>query len=103
MSASIVATLARTLAADEMEDAAELTVGVASAGLQFDGGLRPHRRRIGRVEPDAAELEPVDEQPDAVPAHRLDVGAEHQVAEPLHRVGPALHSEHADLGGGVER
>jgi len=44
MSASTLARLARALAADEVEDAAELAVGVAPARFQFDGGLRAHLR-----------------------------------------------------------
>src|SRR6202044_2916623 len=92
-----------SLASDEMEDAAELAVRVSPAGFEFDGGLRPHLLRVAGVELDAAELEPVDEQPYPVPARRLDAAAPHELAEFLHRVGAALHSQHPDLGGGAER
>src|SRR5580693_1478613 len=101
MSASIAPTLARALPPDQVKDAAQLAVRVAPAGLEFDRGLRPHLRRIGWVELDAAELEPVGEQPHPVPAQRLDAAALQELAESLHRVGATLDAEHADLGGGV--
>src|SRR5262249_51174984 len=80
---------ARTFASQEVKDAAELAVGISSAGFKFDRGRSRNLLRVGRVQPGAAELEPVDEQPDPVPAQRLRAAAAHDLAELLHRVGAA--------------
>src|SRR6185437_17016939 len=90
-------------AAQEVEDAAELAVGISAGGFELDRSGGRDLLRVAVVELDTAELEPVDEQPHPVPAHRLDTAALQEVAELLHRVGPALHAEHPDLGPGVER
>ncbi|GAA3437953.1 hypothetical protein GCM10018954_075670 [Kutzneria kofuensis] len=82
-----------------MEDAAESPVRVAAAGFEFDGG---YPRCVGGVEVGAAELEPVDEQPDPVPAKGFDTLAPEDGAEFLDGVGAAGDAEDADLGTGVE-
>src|ERR1700722_4163136 len=94
---------ARTLAAHQMKDATELTVGVSPAGFEFDGGRRRDLLRIAGVQLGSAELEPVDKQPNPVPAPGLHSLALQEFAELLHRVRTAGHSEHPDLGSGVER
>src|SRR5829696_2245142 len=86
-----------------MEDAAELTVGVGSAGFELDRGRGRDLLRVAGVQLGATELQPVDEQPDPVPAQRLDPAAAQELAELLHRVGSARHAQDPDLGACVER
>ena len=45
----LTAPSARTLASHEVEDAAELAVGIAAAGFEFDLGLRRHLLRVAGV------------------------------------------------------
>src|ERR1700722_8484 len=92
-----------TLASHEVKDATELTVRVSPAGLELDRGGRRHLLSVAWVQLGAAEFEPVDEQPYPVPAHRPHAAARDELAELLHRVGPAWDAEHPDLGPGVER
>src|SRR5690348_3237311 len=86
-----------------MKDAAELTVGVSPAGFEFDRCRRRYLLRVAWVQLGPAELEPVDKQPYSVPAQRRHTATAYELAEFLHRVGPALHSQDPDLGSGVER
>src|SRR5690606_15525775 len=84
---------ARGFARHEVEGAAELAVGVALAGFEFDRSYRRCALGVAGIQLDPAEFEPVDEQPSPVPAQRLHAPLPQELAEFLHRVGPPPHAE----------
>lgn len=75
-----------------MKDATESAVQVSSTGFEFDCDRGRYLLRIGGVQLGSTELEPVDEQPDPIPAQWLHAPAPHELAEFLHRVGSAQHA-----------
>src|SRR4051812_34030871 len=91
------------LASDEMEDATQLSIGVAPAGFELDRGGRRDLLGVVGVQHGAAELEPVDEQPHAIPAQRRHAATSYLLAEFFDGVGSRRQPEYADLGPRIER
>lgn len=85
-----------------MEHPAQLPVGVAPAGFEFDPRGGGQLLRIGGIELGAGEIEPVHEQPHPVPGQRLHTTPAQRRTQLRHRMGTCRHPENADLIASVE-
>src|SRR5579884_123859 len=94
--------LAGHLAADEMEDAAQLPVRIAPARLELHGRDRGQLVRVARIEGGATQVEPVDEQPHAVPLQWFHGAGAQARRDARHGVAAGGQTEDPDLALRVE-
>src|SRR5689334_12289128 len=87
-----------TTTAEQMEQPAELTVGVAPARLELDGEHGVLRIGAGAIPGPA-----VGEEPDPVPGDRINVARFEHRRQMVDAVGSRVEAQTVDLMVGVER